>query len=265
MNVLVVGAGSIGARRARIAASLGHNVYVSDVDEGAACVLAAEIGGKVREPNADADVALVCTPPETHAAVVTSLALDALAGLYVEKPLEMDRKSVQEIMSMADLVPVTMGACNMRFALPCRPPQATDTPMRWVARMGQAAEHWSPTHQPVSMILDSIHELDLLAWCAGPITRIKGKSDRMKAAVVTRHENGDHGRVELNRLDYPPHRSLRAWMGTSVDWHCDLWPPDMTMYEREMQHLFSRVDAGVQTMNPIKDAAELCGWALEVA
>ena len=265
MNVLVVGAGSIGARRARIIRALGHNVLVSDSDEARACALAAEVDGVVREPNVDADLALVCTPPATHAAVVNSLELGSLAGLYVEKPLALNLDDVNDIEELAKLVPVTMGACNLRFMTPCPPPIAKNGKgVRWTATMGQHAKHWSPEHQPVSMILDSIHDLDLLQWYAGPIRQIVGLSRLDMADAATEHVGGGHGRIRLDRTTDPPVRTLTAHRA-DFDWSCDLWPPDPEMYDREMHYLLDRTLNETTAMNPLSEAAAVCRWALEVA
>lgn len=265
MRVLIAGCGSIGARRAKILAAMGHELLLYDSRPEPARELAKELGGKhALRPTERADLALVCTPPETHAVVVESLDLDVLAGLYVEKPLGMTYRQLSRLREAAARVPVTMAACNLRFALKGRfepMPRPSET---WDAYMGQAAHYWSPTHKPVSMVLDSIHELDLLGAVAGRITSMAGWSTLTEAEVYTQHEGGAVGRARLNRTEDPPERWIKR-DAPGMYWKQDLWPPDPEMYEREMQHLCVRVLAGEQTVNPIAEAADLTEQAIRIA
>ena len=55
---------------------------------------------------------------------------------------------------------------------------------------------------------------------------------------------------------------------TSYEGHervvANLWPPDPEMYRREMEHFLECVTNETDSMNPLAQAADVLGWALEV-
>ena len=283
MNALVVGCGSIGRRRAKILLGQGHSVLLYDTDTGAAvsaCAALTGMGhGKVEAHlggNLGAhDVALICTPPDSGRPEQVERCLQlGVRGLFVEKPLALGLSDVDEVATMFDAPgayrrpqvrdTVTMGACNLRFCGGVSGLAKIRKPWR-LARftMRQAAKHWSPTHRPISLILDSIHELDLAVHLQGPIESIRGYSELDAAEVSVHHEDGGLSHIFLDRTTSPPVREVQVLR--KGDYDSLLLRPDDGMYEREMAHFMECVEKGTQTCNPLRAAAEVCARALEVA
>ena len=279
MRCLVIGCGSIGSRRARVLKEMGHEVGCNDVDTQRAATVAEEIGATAINDMAwarapvpgkawPADAAFICTPPETHLDLACQCEEAGIRGLFVEKPLTLTKSEVGAFLGHFEGEPqlVTMGACNMRFDEGVALARDKMLGAPWYsARMGQHEDHWSPTHQNQTMILDDIHELDLLRYVAGPIEEIHGGSDTQSAFGYTVHENGARGIFTLDRWTDPPVRELTAFYDDDHPTvRVNLWPPDLAMYRREMEHFLDCVERGVPTCNPLAQAAETLKWALEV-
>lgn len=268
MNLLLLGCGSIGTRRARILAKKGHAVWCSDPDihRAVAVAKALEPRGHVYDGGpGDFDAALICTPPDSGRPEQVAMCTDlGVRALFVEKPLALDLSDVDEIRGYTALPPVTMGACNLRFCGGVSALRKTPKPWRLATfRMGQHAKHWSPTHTPVSLVLDSIHELDLAVHLQGPIASIRGYSETDVAEVSVHHECGGLSHVMLDRQTDPPIRQVRIQRRGDYDMLRLMTGHEM--YVREIEHFIRCVETGEQTCNPLRDAAEVCGWALEVA
>lgn len=267
MRVLVVGCGSIGTRRARIIKQLGHEVWLYDREHERALELSKELGvvASVRLDCAKAAVVL-CTPPDERLATVHELlrgqAGDELRGLYVEKPLALDAAHARAMAHLAGVLPTTMGACNMRFDTRLGGIGPDGAWEALVLCMGQASRYWSANHRPLPMVLDSVHELDLAAWLLGPIVSIEGQSTLEWADVLTGHSAG-YAHIHLDRKLDPPSRYLEV-LGGSERRREELWPPDPHMYHREMEHFMACVERGVESCNPLEEAAEVTARALEV-
>lgn len=293
MKALVVGCGSIGRRRAKILLAQGHDVLLYDRDTGAAVSACAALTGKGHgkvEAHVSGDlamspydVALICTPPDSGRPEQIQRCLEmGVRGLYVEKPMALDRSDVDEIAGMFGVSGIgldemnvstvtfrnsgviTMGACNLRFCGGISGLAKITKPWR-MARftMRQAAKHWSPTHTPISLILDSIHELDLAAHLQGPIESIRGYSELDAAEVSVHHVGGGLSHIFLDRTTSPPLREVQVLR--KGDYDSLSLRPDDGMYEREMAHFMECVEKGEQTCNPLRAAAEVCARALEVA
>lgn len=266
MKHLVIGCGSIGSRRAKILAGMGEEVFVHDLFKDRAEEL-----GKTEGPiwvwdGEDVDGALICTPPDTHAVACLEAVNTGIVGLYVEKPLALHHVDLDDVMDAASAVPVTMGACNMRFVVERLPAnydwRVPHSQIGWDVRMGQHAKHWSPNHKPVSMALDSIHDIDLLEWLGGKIVKLAGESYMDAAYLRAIMEDGSTARISLDRLTDPPERYIEAG-DIAVSHRWELWPPDMTMYEREMQHWVNALKTTTQTINPLQNAARLTAMVLD--
>ena len=273
----MVGVGSIGTRRAKILAGMGHVVGL--VDPIGAGQFAQEPSARfpyfydlshVRGPW---DAAVICTPPDSGRPEQIEQCLSmGVRGLFVEKPLALDVSDVDEVLSMGLIshdrigplmATVTMGACNLRFVGGISGLRKIKKPWRLAAfRMGQHRKYWSPAHKPTSMILDSIHELDLAVHLNGPIESIRGYSETDVAEVSVHHEGGGLSHLYLDRWTDPPVRSVTVTRGTDRDF-LRLKTND-GMYEREMRHFMECVERGEQTCNPLRAAAEVCARALEV-
>lgn len=272
MRCLVIGCGSIGSRRARILAEMGHEVWVTDTEITKAQVLVEDGPCHTHLWDLDTlrdvashimpDAAFICTPPETHRDVTGHAAYRGIEHLFVEKPLAL---TVEDAEVLALCAGVTMGACNMRFDERVALARDKMIGAPWYSvRMGQHEKHWSPAHEKQTMILDDIHELDLLRYVAGPIKAIRGVSDTQGAVGHTEHERGPRGLFILDRWTDPPVRTLAVFPQDGPVVKVNLWPPDMEMYRREMEHFLECVESGTPTCNPLAQAAETLKWALEV-
>lgn len=288
MKALVVGCGSIGTRRAKILKGLGHEVwgcdsawdYASDDPsesrfeagkEWSSTVGASGFFGELEvalevfdEPF---DVVLICTPPDSgrFSQVATAIKVGT-KGVYVEKPLDMNATDADGIGGMAVMHPnvVTMGACNLRFVKGVEElKKMKGAKKHGRFAMGQHAKYWNPDHKPISMALDSIHELDLAIHLLGDVTSIRGNSAETVADLSVHHENGAYSHTVLDRVMDPPTRFCEIFTegeGGMVD----LMKND-GMYEREMKHFMDCVEGGEPTCNPLAQAVKTLLWALEVA
>ena len=185
----MVGCGSIGSRRARLLAEMGHEVGLVDadatrshplfvelairyVDDGRAFHFRGTLAGAMLEPW---DAVFVCTPAGTHLAVAREVIEAGCRGLFIEKPLSTSIDGVAELVADCEARGVvTMGACNMRWAYgPIPAPGDRET--IYADCMGPLSA-WGPGHERYranGIVLESlIHEIDLCAWVAGPITEI---------------------------------------------------------------------------------------------
>lgn len=295
MKILIVGCGSIGTRRAKILVEMGHEVLGSDTcwpldggwvaddwckETGAVAAHHPSITEVLDLPQ---DAVLICTPPDSDRAVQIRQFLTLnIGGLFVEKPLatsgeDLGHPQASDNISAALWAPrepgdilakpadtITMGACNLRFT-----PGIDDlrkvkgSPLYGRFTMGQHSKYWSKDHKPLSMILDSIHELDLAVSLLGPITSIRGRSDEQTAMVSVHHEGGNSSQISLDRVHEPPVRI--ASVESPEDGLAIEVKTDDGMYEREMRHFLDCVEKGESTCNPLEQAAETCRWALEIA
>ena len=261
MRCLVIGCGSIGARRARLLAEMGHEVWIFDTDpakvaalEGP-CITFADHWGTF-------DAAFICTPIGVRTEIVEKL-VGVVRGLFIEKPVAVDVDTAEAMLEALDHTGIiTMGACNMRFDRRLEV-VGQRTPTTLLFDMGQHHSHWSANHEPITLMLDDIHELDLARFLGGPIEGIEGWSTIRRADALVRHKNGARSHIHLNRIADPPHRSVTSYEGHDRI-AADLWPTDPEMYRREMQHFLECVEHNRPTINPLTQAAETLGWALEV-
>jgi len=250
---------------------MGHEVWVSDVDQDKALELQAsclDVGVLFLDRTTDPiDAAFICTPADVRLGPIQEAVNASIRGIFVEKPLALDMTTAESILGLLDgWKGVDMGACNMRydgllegFVLP---PDAVEVEYR----MGQHAKYWSAGHKPVTMILDSIHELDLaLHFNRSRVTGHMGASDESRANCWLKHENGTKSLIHIDRETDPPERWIKWTDGRSVLGQIDLWPGDPEMYRREMEDFLRCVELGKPSPNPLRQAAEVLGWALEVA
>lgn len=191
LRVLVLGAGSAGARHARLLAEAGATVTVADPDAGRAeAVAAATPGDRVVaragtwteriEPGWDA---VVVASPSAHHAAQAAAALEAGTRVLVEKPLATSSADAEALAGGAgDRLAV---AYNLRYHPPLRRVAelvhggGTGPVRSWRLWFGQYLPDWRPGVDYRStysarrdlgggILLDASHELDLLQWLAGP-------------------------------------------------------------------------------------------------
>lgn len=265
MRCLVIGCGSIGSRRARILQEMGHDVWAYDSEP--ARVNALYAAGDCTIPSygpnywlADGkgyDAAFVCTPPDTHIRIVRA-ALLAMIPTFVEKPLSLSMDGIPELIEATKKAGlVTMGACNLRFAY-----DVPDLPTQMVATVWKPLSEWRPgaeAYRANGLVLEcAIHELDLVYSLHGPIRAITALGDEDHTCLVVTHESGDESHVYASWQEGKP--TIRNIHGGGY-----VYEPDLSdeMYRREMAHFLDCVERGVETCNPLRNAAHVLEWALK--
>ena len=235
MRLLIVGCGSIGRRHAANAAGLAE-VGLLDAEPGRASALAEETGAQAF-PALEAalawapQAALVAAPNDQHLPLARTL-VEAGLHVLIEKPISHSLEGVDALLTMAEAHGCRLFvACNMRYhAGPAALREALTRigkPLFARAHFG----HYLPNMRPGrdyrelycaqrarggGAILDSIHELDYLAWLLGPVTEVACSAATLSdldidvedyAAIVLRHRSD--ARSELH-LDYLQHHKRRG-------------------------------------------------------
>lgn len=270
MRALVVGYGSIGRRRAEILRGMGHEVDVVDPRVAPPDVPNGHLWGDIHDvPPHEHEMAFVCTPPVDRASIVLSVTRLRVSGLFVEKPLAISDDDLAELLQSFEVHTVTMGACNLRFAAARVHPdwKIGDGPIygKGVTLdlvMYLSPEYWNPEHRPISLILDSIHELDLAVALCGPVRNWCGYSEVDEANVSLWHFSGAHTRIEMRRAGR--HRSITArdnFGRTMLDVE---GYASNAMYLDEMAHFVHAVERRIPTWNPLPNAGDVTALALNM-
>lgn len=251
-TVLVVGAGSAGARHARTIAAADPNIDVSVTDPDAA--RAAAVGLPTvpyREDGFDGFDGIVLASPTSLHAYQTRLALASGARVLVEKPMATTGSDADAVAAAGG--DRLMVAYNLRFHAPV----ARVMSMVHSGRAGELMNvrlwfgSWLPDWRPKvdyretysarrslggGVLLDAIHELDLLVWLAG--------DDRfdVTGAVVDRI-----GPLEIDVED-------TAW---ALLRHRDGYPVEVTL-----DYLSRRYRRGIEVVG--HDATIRLDWARKV-
>lgn len=266
MKCLVVGCGSIGSRRARLLAEMGHEVAVLDDNLEREAALASEVGRHA--PWIAPDASFVCTPAHTHVEVAQLCLLSR--GLFIEKPLSVSMDGVAELVAECEAGGVvTMGACNMRWAYP-----GSVDGRPGYGRLGLGIEDCRPLtewrHGAVSAYSESgivleagTHWLDLASHLVGAIADIvvRDSADGM-VRLTLHHDGGTSTEMVLDwRADAHTTRVVVADTPTGLVVLDEDTSDDM--YRLEMAHFLDSVANGAMTCNPITNAAETLRWALK--
>jgi predicted dehydrogenase len=181
-QVLVLGAGSIGARHARNLVASGAAVEVMDVDAARADAIDGATGRPLDLARLEAyDGIVVATPTSLHADH-GGAALATGAKVLVEKPLAADPAEATQLADAGgDRLAV---AYNLRFHEPVRRTMAAvhDGSIGRLATLRLWFGSWLPDWRPGTdyrtgysaqralgggVLLDAIHELDLALWAVG--------------------------------------------------------------------------------------------------
>ena len=288
-EVLIVGCGSIGARHARNLARLGAAVTLTDPDGERAEHLARELG--VSAIALDPTVlsrwpAVVIASPTSEHASQAGAALAAGARVLVEKPLAADSNDLGSIEAHGDRA---MVGFNLRL----HEPVEILMDIVETRRIGDIASarlwfgSWLPDWRPQTdyrmtysaradlgggILLDAIHELDLLLWLGGTgeftvegavVARVGTLEIDVEDTVraLLRHEDGWVADVSLDYLSRVYRRGIEVVgsLGTvRLDWaravvelefpdKAETWeasdPVDLS-YEREAERFLSFVEDG---------------------
>ena len=245
VRVIVLGAGSIGARHAANLRRAGASVAIADPIEGRALAVWGAEPVPFDLAGLGAYDGVVVASPTIYHREQTEAALAAGTRVMVEKPLDVSSRNVDRILTQADRV---MVAYNLRLHRP------VEDIVGWVhtGRVGRPLTvrlwfgfflpNWRPTvdyRQTYSaraalgggVLLDAIHELDLLVWLLGEQLEVEGAvvarvgeleidtEDTVQA--VLRHPEGTVATVSLDYLSRRYRRGIEV-IGTEatarLDW-----------------------------------------------
>jgi predicted dehydrogenase len=257
VRILIAGPGSIGGRHLRNLRKLGAEDIVvlrrspvpvpgnedisvlTNLDEALAT---------------NPDLVLVCTPATEHLRIANA-AVEAGCHLFVEKPLCGSWAGVEDLLTKVKAAgKVGMAGFDLRFdrglhkAAALVESERIGQVLAIHAQVGQYLPDWRPgtdyrrgitarSDLGGGVILELIHELDIVSWLAGPIAEvgcIAGKVSDLQmdvedtAEVVLRFSSGAVGSVHLDCIDRTPVRLLRVigskgtlvWDGVAqtLDW-----------------------------------------------
>jgi predicted dehydrogenase len=226
MRVAVCGFGSAGRRRVEDLHALGHELLVVDPapplspdDLRCAATL---------EEVVDEVAAVVVSSPNRFHAEQALLALEHGRHVLVEKPLAENRDEADRLVDAAKVAGVTSGvAMNLRFHTgPATLNRLLDDgelgrPLHAAVWFGYDLRRWRPHadyRQSYSaradlgggVVLDAIHELDILLWLLGPAQCVTGELGHVSdleidvedvALGVLRFGGGVLASVSLNYVD----------------------------------------------------------------
>lgn len=226
MKLLIVGLGSMGKRRARLARGMDASIQISGVDttesrrteaEGLGITAYASIDEAVAADKFDA--ALVCTAPITHAAIISEL-LDA--GLPVFTELNLVSDGYEENMKKAREkgLPLFLSSTMLyrgETQYIKRQVEAFDKPVNYIYHIGQYLPDWHPWENYKNFFVGDkrtggvreIFGIDLpwLLDTFGPVKSLHVEKDKISQLevdypdsyfVTLRHENGVKGMLAVD-------------------------------------------------------------------
>ena len=226
MKLLIVGLGSMGKRRARLAKGMDASIEISGVDttesrrteaEGLGITAYASIGEAVAAEKFDA--ALVCTAPITHAGIISEL-LDA--GLPVFTELNLVSDGYEENMKKAKekSLPLFLSSTMLyrgETQYIKQQVEAFDKPVNYIYHIGQYLPDWHPWENYKNFFVGDkrtggvreIFGIDLpwLLDTFGPVKSLHVEKDKISQLevdypdsyfVTLRHENGVKGMLAVD-------------------------------------------------------------------
>lgn len=226
MKLLIVGLGSMGKRRARLARGMDASIQISGVDttesrrteaEGLGITAYASIGEAVAADKFDA--ALVCTAPITHAGIISEL-LDA--GLPVFTELNLVSDGYEENMKKAKEkgLPLFLSSTMLyrgETQYIKRQVEAFAKPVNYIYHIGQYLPDWHPWENYKNFFVGDkrtggvreIFGIDLpwLLDTFGPVKSLHVEKDKISQLevdypdsyfVTLRHKNGVKGMLAVD-------------------------------------------------------------------
>lgn len=223
MNILIVGLGSMGKRRARLLKGIDPSITVCGVDNtefrraeaaGQGITAYASIQDALDAETIDA--ALVCTAPLTHAVIIKQL---LGAGLPVFTELNLVGDGYEELMALAKEknLPLFLSSTMLYRAETQyirREVEAFGRPVNYIYHIGQYLPDWHPWENYKNFFVGDkrtggvreIFGIDLpwLIDAFGPVVRVRAEQDKLSdlaidyadsVYAVLRHENGTKGVV----------------------------------------------------------------------
>jgi predicted dehydrogenase len=230
LTVLVVGCGSAGSRHARLLRKLGAtDLLLFDPDQDLAEKLAAELSATTVDSiekglEQGVDGVVIASPPGHHLSAVT-LAIEAGANCFVEKPLADSLEGVEQLLDLADeRGKFVMVGYNLRFFAPLIELKRIVSSgeigrvLTVRAEFGQYLPTWRPdadyrknyiTSDSSSggIILEESHEFDYVQWLAGPVESVYCAAGQLSdlemksedtALVVMRHAGGALSHISID-------------------------------------------------------------------
>jgi predicted dehydrogenase len=199
INVLVVGAGSIGRRHITNLVNLDYDLNLTVVEpsktnrEKVSCQFNVSTNASLDSALDEKrfDVAFVCTPNHLHVKQAKKLA-NADCHLFIEKPLSLDSKEAKSLLPVIDNSKVfLMVGCNLRFhpGVKCLTNVLQSgkigRPLYARAQFAHYLPNWRPGYdyrktysanrdQGGGVLLDDIHEPDYLCWLFGKVSKACG-------------------------------------------------------------------------------------------
>lgn len=259
MRVLVIGCGSIGSRRARLLAEMGHTVTGVDPVAGRCVGFPGGVflgldGGLAHGPY---DAAFVCTPADTHLEVARQC-VEAGIRTFIEKPLCTTWGALAGFGRLAAAYPdVPVGvACNLRYAYDLAADLFEEPVLLWSRK---PLKDWRPgavgAYLANGIVLESaIHEIDFAVSVKGPIMEASALVDRDRAVLSFIHERGS------SVIDVDWSSDTDTCRGALLN-NGVVAAPDLSdeMYRREMAAFLDGPPA-----NPLADALHTTAWALRL-
>jgi predicted dehydrogenase len=231
INILVIGAGSIGTRHIQNLLTLGVDVSAYRYRTDHAKYLSAQFGIRVFTSLDDAlesgqDAVVICNRPDQHIEVALAAAHRGI-HLFIEKPLSCNMHGVRELKELVrsrSLV-VEVG-CMMRFhpnlLLIHKLLSEGVCGQPYFARsyVGQYLPDWRPNQdyrcsysakkdQGGGVLFDLVHELDYLVWWFGGVSQVTAFLDHLSeleietedvAQILLRFQKGVVAQVHMDYL-----------------------------------------------------------------
>lgn len=299
-RALLIGYGSIGAKRARILRSMGYLLTIWEpnktsrlraVSDGFVNVLQSGFPDMldVCDSYTSATGAFICSPPKLHAQHAIAC-LDAGYHVFIEKPIAhtiSDARQISESAISNDRE--VMVGCNYRYGAVFR--WDTDTPIELprftqnVRSLDILLKYHLPTARPGwrdsyandpaqgGVILDSgAHAFDLAQVICGPIAKISKVEIPEKTfldaqveesvLITLKHTNNIMTRLHLSWTKKTAVRKVICEVNDQY-WHVDLWDGTDKMFEREMEVFFASIESGAAPPNTPDEAMETLRWCIE--
>jgi predicted dehydrogenase len=270
LNLLVIGAGSIGRRHARNLLSLGAAVYLFDVNSDLlteTCsvegfIPCPDLGIALRQQQIDA--ALVCTPTHLHIPIAMQVAGEGI-DLFIEKPLSHSLDGVDELIQ-------TVNARNiiamMGFMLRYEPGLrylkehvrkediafaqlefGSHMPL-WRKGVDYRTVYSANRSMGGGTILDDVHELDYACWLLGYPGNVTAVSGTFSSFDIDVEDTamiifGYPDKIVSIHSDYLQRRYSRGCKlvdreGYSMEW---IFGDSVVIHDSRGKHTFSYADS----------------------
>lgn len=221
MNVLVVGFGSMGRRRAAASLALDHTVGVFDP------ALSIAVDGITLFADLSAALAsrpkavFIATPAHTHADLLARVLFETDAHVLVEKPLALIADDVTPLVSQIGPDRLVRVGCNWRFH------RAVDEVKARIARRAEPCvaafvvesdmSTWPGSTYADGLLECGAHELDLARYLFGQAEVVSCERGISAWQVGLTHRDGSVSSVLINGAARQPRRGVRIVWPNALD------------------------------------------------